>query len=135
MAKQETKSKPNKEVMAENIDEIIQMIVDGNTYKTICTKFGVPSTTLFAFLQRPEYSARARQAREQSADMIADLAESILRNAEGSKEELMRARELAQHYRWKAGKMNPKAYGDRLEVEGKGLTPIIKVKMTGREQT
>jgi hypothetical protein len=67
--------------------------------------------------------------------MIADLAESILRNAEGSKEELMRARELAQHYRWKAGKMNPKAYGDRLEVEGKGLTPIIKVKMTGREQT
>jgi hypothetical protein len=31
--------------------------------------------------------------------------------------ELAKARELAQHLRWRASKINPKAYGDRLEVE------------------
>jgi hypothetical protein len=31
--------------------------------------------------------------------------------------QLAKARELAQHLRWRASKINPKAYGDRLEVE------------------
>jgi hypothetical protein len=33
--------------------------------------------------------------------------------------ELAKAKELAHHYRWRASKIAPKLYGDRLQVEGK----------------
>ena len=37
-------------------------------------------------------------------------------------------------YRWRASKIAPKEYGDRLEVDGKGVLPLVIVRdLTGRK--
>jgi hypothetical protein len=98
------------------IDLIIDKIIDGETYRKIANDLGVGLSTLHDYLNKGEHSARTRGALDYSASTYADKAESTLIEAEGTKEELIRARELAQHYRWKAGKRAPKKYGDKIDV-------------------
>ena len=97
------------------IDEIVEDILEGKTFRYMAAKYGCALGTLHSYVNRDEHSARVRNALEISASSYADKAEEVLQQAENDKGELMRARELAQHYRWKAGKRNPKKYGDRVQ--------------------
>lgn len=112
------------------LDDIIELLVKGKTYREIAESHSVALTTLFDFLHLPEHSARAREALELSADLYADKAEEVLKDAKSTMTEIQRARELAQHYRWKASKRAPKRYGDRLDVtsDGKAIpAPVINI--------
>ncbi len=73
--------------------------------------------TLHACLSSDEHSARTREALEISGSSYADKAEEVLKNAPKDKLELMRARELAQHYRWKAAKRNPIRYSEKVQQD------------------
>ena len=88
------------------------MILEGYTFRKIADIYNVPLSTLHYTLNKVEHSARVRNALDISASSYADKAEEVLIDAVGTKEELQRARELAQHYRWKAGKRSPKKYGE-----------------------
>lgn len=103
-----------------NVEEIISMLIDGKTYRKIADELNTPLSTLHDFTSKPEHSARVRQALEYSASTYADQAEEVLIKAEGNLVEIQRARELAQHYRWKASKRSPKKYGDKLDVTTDG---------------
>lgn len=109
------------------IDEIIDLLIDGKTYRQIAESYNVSISTLHYFLSLPEHHARAKTALSISADQYADKAEETLINAKATKEELMRARELAQHYRWKAAKRDPSRYGDKLAVEQSGTVRNINL--------
>jgi hypothetical protein len=114
--------------MALDIDNICNDIIDGLTYRQMSVKYTVPLSTLFDFIHKDEHSARAKAAISTSASMYADKAEEVLIAAESDKNEIQRARELAQHYRWKASKRNPKAYGDKIDLTSAGeklAAPII----------
>lgn len=100
------------------IEDIIECIISGDTYRVIAEKFEVPLSTLHDFISSTEHSARVKAAQEISADSYADKAEKVLIDAKGTLTEISRARELAQHYRWKASKRSPKRFGDRLELDG-----------------
>lgn len=102
------------------VDEIIERIIEGATFKKIANECGVSVSTLHEFLSKPEHSARVKAALDLSASQYANKAEEVLQTCEGSKEEIMRARELAQHYRWMAGKRAPKKYGDKIDVTSDG---------------
>lgn len=126
--------------MAElNIDQIVGWLIDGKTYRQIANDLDVPLSTLHDFTSRDEHSARVCEALQISGDTYADKAEEVLKAAEGTKEELMRARELAQHYRWKAAKRYPKRYGDKLELANDpknplpAAAPVIIFKTEGKE--
>jgi len=69
--------------------------------------------TLIVWLDRDvERSARAREAREQSARYWDEQASQVVADAKNQLE-LSRARELAHHYRWRASKIARRQYGDR----------------------
>lgn len=114
------------------IDEIVEYLLEGYSFRKIAEKLKVKLTTLHDFTQRSEHSARVREALEYSAQTFDDKAEEVLILAEGTKEELMRARELAQHYRWKAAKRNPRRYGDKVDVttDGEKLPATLNVTYT-----
>lgn len=101
------------------IEDIINLLVEGKTYREIANKFDCALSTLHQFLTSDEHSARANQALSISASQYANQAEQVLKDAEKDKIEMQRARELAQHYRWMAGKRNPGKYGDRLKTDNK----------------
>lgn len=107
------------------LDDILDMFRDGYTFRAVCSEFGVSSRTMNKFLSLPENKDQYYAVLQESADAYADKAEEVLLTAPSDKNELYRARELAQHYRWLASKRNPKRFGDRLEVDQKTEATII----------
>lgn len=100
------------------IDEIVEHIIDGKTFRQIAELYDVTIGTVHNFLTLEENAVRAKAALQLSATSYADKGDEILLNCKGTKEEIMRARELAQHYRWKAAKRSPKEYGERVTHDG-----------------
>jgi hypothetical protein len=102
-------------------DEIIAMIRDGMMLTEIARNVGVDRRVFTAWIeQNPSRSARAREARSLAAAMYDEMALEELRNA-ADPFELAKSREIASHLRWKASKLNPKMYGDKVSAEVSGV--------------
>lgn len=111
------------------IDEIVEMLINGDSFRDIATRLNVGLSTLHDFTSKSEHSARVREALVYSAASFDDKAEQVLVSAASNLVEIQRAKELAQHYRWKASKRAPKQYGDKVDVTSAGekiSTTIIK---------
>lgn len=111
--------KKTKDVLEPKMNDIIIMLIDGYGYREIAQMVKIPLSTLHDFLNKPEHSARAREALEYSASSYSELAEQVLKDVrpDDTQVSMSRARELAQHYRWKASKRAPKIYGDKIGVD------------------
>lgn len=97
------------------IDAICERIEDGESLADIAKGLGVPKRTLSNWVASDDArSARAREARIASADACDDAAMAALRDPTL---EPQRAREIAQHYRWRAKTRDPRGYGDRMAVD------------------
>lgn len=77
-------------------------------------------------LDREEFRAKYRDARDQQAETFIDLAADELHSAEDSVS-VARAGHLARHYQWAAEKLAPRKYGRKVEFgagEGSGSMTI-----------
>ena len=114
-----TSRKPRKSpVSTRTLDEdaILARIENGESLAHVAASLGLDRSTLSKWLNADHHrSARAREARAASAAAFDEQAERDLRAATNPFE-LAKARDLAHHLRWRASKINPKAYGDKLEV-------------------
>lgn len=110
------------------LDAIIDMIYDGNMLSDIARKIGVSKSSLNEWYSQGERLARINAARIAAAERWDELAVQVLTEAPSDKNEIARARELAQHYRWRASKLSPKLYGDRLTTEHTG-TPAVAIQI------
>lgn len=108
------------------IDSICASIVDGISMREIAENSGVSQGRLIDWLMSdPERSARAREARARSAAIWDDKAAEEIRLADDPFK-LSRAKELAHHFRWRASKIAPREYGDKLAVGGAADLPPIQ---------
>jgi hypothetical protein len=103
-----------------DIEFVITRLIEGDTYRKISEKLGVPLTTLHDFTSKSEHFARAKEALNYSADTFADKAEQVLLDAKANLIEISRARELSQYYKWKAAKRSPQRYSDKVQTEHSG---------------
>lgn len=107
-------------------DEIIEAIESGRSIASIAEEMGRSRSNLSQWLRaNPERSARAHEARERSADAYDEQAETEIRSA-ADPFSLAKAKELAHHLRWKASKIAPRRYGDKLALGGADDLPPIK---------
>jgi hypothetical protein len=99
-------------------DTICQEIMTGKSLREICAQEGMPAaSTVYAWLgQYPEFSAQYARAREVQADVLAD---EILEIAD-SDPDPNRARVMIDARKWRASKLRPKKYGDRVELDHRG---------------
>lgn len=105
-------------VEAAGLDYICTMLAAGEMLTDIAAELGVSRFTLTAWMNSDfNRSARAREARRLGAAMWDEKAEVELRKAR-TPLAMARARELAHHYRWRAAKLSPREYGDRLAPAG-----------------
>ena len=101
-------------------EAVIAALADGKTMTAISREIGVSVGKLSAWLvSDEERSARAREARSHAARIWDERAEDALAEAQ-EPFELARAKELAHHYRWRASKIAPREYGDKLVNEHTG---------------
>jgi hypothetical protein len=98
------------------IEGFCDEVIGGKSYTKIAADHEVSKAALLRWLAAdPDRSARARDARVLSSHTFDDMAEEVLRD---TGIEPARAREIASHLRWRASKIAPRDYGDKLELTG-----------------
>lgn len=134
MAAQEGRSTYTKETA----DIICERIANGESLRAICDDEGMPDkATVFRWLQaEPAFCDQYARAREAQADAIFDDILSIAddgrndwmekQDAEGDAvgwrengEAIRRSQLRIEARKWMAGKLKPKKYGDKLELDTK----------------
>lgn len=102
------------------IDAICQDISDGLSMTSIAASLGVSFGTLNTWLSAdPERSARVRETRIETAKLWDEKAVDGLKAAEDPFE-LARAKEIAFHFRWRSSKIDPRGYGDKIDLNHSG---------------
>lgn len=107
------------------LEALCDRIMSGETITAVCESLGVNRGSLRRWVTMTDLRRTAvHEARIASAQAFDDLAEVEIRKAK-SKIALARARELAHHYRWRASKVSPKEYGDKVELSGNKDSPLL----------
>lgn len=100
------------------VDAICENLCAGSSLTGIANEYGVSLGSLLAWIQADtERSARVRETRGAMAKVWDEKAEDEIRQAD-DEFKLKKARELAHHYRWRAAKVAPGEYGEKVEVKG-----------------
>ncbi len=99
------------------IDRICDEITSGHSTDQICIAIGVSRGAIAAWYAKPEQQTRIQEARRLSAAHWDELAEATIKAAGTDKGSIAKARELANHYRWRASKLNPAFYGDKITAD------------------
>jgi hypothetical protein len=97
---------------------ICERIASGKSLKEICDTKGMPSReTVYVWLADDhEFSDRYARAREEQADYYAD---EIIDIADAAKDANL-ARLQIDARKWKASKLQPKKYGDKIDLNHSG---------------
>jgi transposase-like protein len=100
-----------------NIEDIIQRILDAQSYTEIARHYGVTVGALTHWISSDnQRSARVMEARAATAALWDQKAEELISAAQDPLD-LQKAKELAHHYRWRASKIAPRSYGDKVQQE------------------
>lgn len=87
---------------------------------------GISQGTLIAWISAtPERSARVRDARTATAQHWDNEATELIKIAR-TPFQLAKAKELAHHFRWRAAKIAPRDYGDKLAIGGASDLPPVQ---------
>jgi hypothetical protein len=102
--------------------EICRRMVSGQSLRTICSSPGMPTlVTVFNWRRaHPEFLEQYARAREDQADALAEEMLDVARQAVHAKtsEEVQGYRLLVDTLKWRASKLRPKSYGDKLTLDG-----------------
>ena len=102
---------------------VCQLIEDDRTYRDIAAKLGISKDALMDWLRADrDRQDQARESLRLSSATCDEKAEAVLLAlpADATPGQVAQARELAQHYRWRAKARNPREYGDKSQVEVSG---------------
>jgi len=109
---------------------ICERIADGESLRKICNEPDMPpKKTVLAWLKvHEDFRTQYAQARDEQADALFD---ETLHIAD-TEEDWQRARLRIDTRKWVAGKLRPKKYGDKVDVEHTGgLTVVFDSKDKG----
>jgi len=110
-------------------DAICEALADGRSLRSICLDDGMPSqTTIFRWLADERYSVfreqytRAREAQadalfDECLDIADDGANDYMADGEYNGDAVARSRLRIDTRKWMAGKLRPKKYGDKQEID------------------
>jgi hypothetical protein len=113
-------AKTKTQQLEESEEEIFSLIKEGEMLTAIAEKMGVSKAFLLKWLDMGDRPVRVREARAAASSAWDEKAERGIANATDAFE-LAKAKELAHHYRWRASKIAPKLYGDKVQTEVTGV--------------
>lgn len=98
------------------LNDICYAISAGYTISAIAAELGVSTYAMRVWMvEDPVRSVRAHEARRHAAWAYDEDAQQRIEEARDA-HELAKAKEIANHFRWRASKINPKLYGDRIDA-------------------
>lgn len=115
-------------------DALCEAIAEGSSLTAIAKQVKVSIGSLLSWINADtERSARTREVRSATARLWDEKAEDEIRGAKNALQ-LAKARELSHHYRWRASKIDPKGYGDKLGVEHSGSIELANALEAARKR-
>lgn len=109
-------------------EKILNGLMEGNSLRKLCEREDMPHrSTVVRWMAADEaFAAKCAHARELQADLMDDM---IIDTAEAcTPENAAAARVKISAYQWRASKLAPKRYGDKLAIGGdEGLGPLTVV--------
>lgn len=108
---------------------VLDQILAERTLVDICNEMGTNPMSFFRWQNaEPGRLERVNDTRRQAAQLWEERAATVIAEAK-SGFELQKARELAHHYRWRASRIAPRQYGDKVqqEITGAGGAPLVDV--------
>lgn len=110
------------------IDAFCDEIANGKSLTKIAEMLGCNIASVSNWLSADaQRSARARQTRAAAAWYWDEQAEQELRDAALTPEAVAKARELAQHFRWRAKVTDPANYGDKVDMNHRGVLAVANI--------
>ena len=106
-----------KTITANTVDLFLLKVQEGFTLSAAAKSLSLSHAQLREILQKRVSEASLKESMRIGAEVIIAEASDALKYA-SDKEEIDRAKALAQHYRWLAAKLNAKMYGDSIKVDG-----------------
>ncbi len=111
-----------------SLEDITEKLESGSTLAQIAASCGKNRSMLTRWIQADEQrSASCARARQLGAAAHEERAEYEIRQA-SDPFELSKAKELAHHYRWRASKLAPREYGDKVETIHSGGVTVEAIK-------
>ena len=110
------------------IDAICLMFEQGKMQNQIARELGINDSILLKWLAADEKrSARARESRGKGAFVWDELAMEELQSIplDATPAQIARAREMAQHYRWRATKLGRADYGEKVDMNHSGSLNVV----------
>ncbi|TMN18478.1 hypothetical protein [Pseudoxanthomonas sp. X-1] len=106
------------------LEAVCEDIGRGTSMTAIAQERGVSIGSLLTWVEAdPERSARVREARSAMARYWDEKAEAGIESAE-DEFALKKAKELSHHYRWRASKIAPREYGDKVQHSSDPDNPL-----------
>ncbi len=104
----------------ETADKICELIARGMSLRAICVSGDMPASgTVHRWLaEHAEFQEQYAHAREEQADSFADEIVEIADSVPADNAEVAKAKLQIDARKWKAAKLAPKKYGDKLELDG-----------------
>ena len=144
---------PPSDYSQETVDAICERIAGGESLRSICKDDAMPSmATVCKWLNlHKEFAEQYARAREVQADTLFDEIQDIADDATNDYMERMEGDEKAASWqfngehvqrsklrvearKWMAGKLRPKKYGDKLELEHSGGVTLASAIKAARER-
>lgn len=106
-------------------DYICDRIANGASMRRLCEEDNMPDrTTVLRWLnERTEFAAKYARAREAQADYMDDQILDVANNSTNETANADRVKILA--YQWRAAKLAPKRYGDRLDIRNDSTLRVV----------
>jgi hypothetical protein len=106
------------------LEHALELISAGMLVSTVCKKFGLSRNYFSSRAVRDrEFGERLREAKEISAEARLDRIEDALWNSDISDQ---RANAIATHYRWLAGKLDRKTFGEKVDVDVRSVNIVVQ---------
>lgn len=109
---------PSQKIITENTKELfLDRLQEGFTFSSAAKALSLGPRQLKELLAKHLSEIDIKEAMRVGAEVLVDDASEALKFAD-SKEDIEKAKALAQHYRWLASKLNPAKFGDSIKVDG-----------------
>lgn len=107
-------------------DRICERLGDGESLRSICRDDEMPSTSMVCrwLADNTAFREQYAHARELQADALFD---DILDIADGKSADVQRDRLAVDARKWMAGKLRPKVYGDKLDLNHSGGVKVERI--------
>jgi hypothetical protein len=113
------------------MDEIVKRISEGESMRSVCRDKRMPSIDAVMNWQRddPDFAYRCARARELQAEVMDEKILSVAERVENGEMDPHAARVVLSAYQWRAAKLAPKKYGEKIETThqvGESITKIVR---------